>query len=65
MAVWPVGLETSVASVAYGYLFGGGLMLLGALAELLLGVKAEQRSLEDIATPLSARPGPQSGTRVA
>jgi hypothetical protein len=30
-------------------------MLLGALAELILGVKAERRSLEDIATPLSAR----------
>jgi hypothetical protein len=58
LAPWLYGrlIETSVQSIAYGYVFGAGLMLLGALAELLLGVKAEQRSLEDIATPLSARP---------
>ena len=57
MAPWLYGrlIETSAESVAYGYLLGGGLMLLGALAELMLGVKAERRSLEDIATPLSAR----------
>jgi hypothetical protein len=30
-------------------------MLLGALAELVLGVKAEGRSLEQIAAPLSAQ----------
>ena len=30
-------------------------MLLGALAELVLGVKAEGRSLEQLATPLSAQ----------
>jgi hypothetical protein len=29
-------------------------MLVGALVELLLGIKAEGRSLESIATPLSA-----------
>ncbi len=37
-----------------GYLIGGALMLMGAVAELYLGVDAEQRSLEDVATPLSA-----------
>lgn len=58
LAPWLYGrlIEISITSVAYGYLFGGGLMLLGALAEVLLGVKAERRSLEDIATPLSAQP---------
>jgi len=30
------------------------MMLVGALVELFLGVKAEGRSLESIATPLSA-----------
>jgi hypothetical protein len=29
-------------------------MLVGALVELLMGVKAERQSLESIATPLSA-----------
>ena len=57
LAPWLYGrlIETSAQSVAYGYLVGAGLLLLGALVELVLGVKAERRSLEDIATPLSAR----------
>ena len=32
------------------------MMLVGAIVELWLGVKAEGRSLEHIATPLSAQP---------
>jgi MFS family permease len=36
-----------------GYLIGAGVMVLGAIAELLFGVKAERTSLEDIASPLS------------
>ena len=53
---WLYGMliETSVTSVFYGYLFAGGMMLLGALIELWLGVKAEGRPLEQLATPLSA-----------
>lgn len=38
----------------YGYLAGAILMVMGGLAELLLGVKAERESLEMIAKPLSA-----------
>jgi MFS family permease len=57
VAPWLYGrmIETSVTSVYYGYLLGAGLMLLGALAELVLGVKAEGRSLEQLAAPLSAQ----------
>jgi hypothetical protein len=36
-----------------GYLIGAGVMVIGAIAELLFGVKAERTSLEDIANPLS------------
>jgi MFS family permease len=56
-APWLYGMliETSITSVFYGYLLGGGVMLLGAAIELWLGVKAEGRSLEQLATPLSAR----------
>ena len=56
-APWLYGMliETSVTGVFYGYLLGGGLMILGAIIELWLGVKAEGRSLEELATPLSAR----------
>ena len=39
--------------ILWGYLFGGGLMLIAALAELVLGVKAERRPLEEVAPPLS------------
>lgn len=56
VAPWLYGrlIETSAESVFYGYLLGAGMMLAGALVELWLGVKAEGRSLESIATPLSA-----------
>jgi MFS family permease len=37
-----------------GYLIGAGLMMLGGVVALVLGVPAEQKSLEDVATPLSA-----------
>ncbi len=55
IAPWLYGrmIETSVTSIYYGYLLGAGLMLVGAVVELLLGVKAEGRSLEQIAAPLS------------
>ena len=39
--------------IFYGYLLGAGLMLLGALVEAVLGIAAENRSLEDVAAPLS------------
>ena len=56
-APWIYGMmiETSAASVFYGYLLGGGMMLLGAVLELWLGVKAEGHSLEHLAPPLSMR----------
>jgi MFS family permease len=36
-----------------GYLIGAGVMILGGVVALVLGVPAEQKSLEDVATPLS------------
>ncbi len=45
-------------NILWGYLFGGALMLLAAGVELVLGVRAERRPLEDIAPPLSLAPGP-------
>jgi MFS family permease len=57
VAPWLYGklIETSATSVFYGYLLGAGMMLAGALIELWLGVKAEGRSLESIAVPLSTQ----------
>jgi MFS family permease len=37
-----------------GYLIGAGVMMIGGVVALVLGVSAEQKSLEDVATPLSA-----------
>ena len=37
-----------------GYLIAAGVMIGAAVMELILGVRAEQRSLEDVATPLTA-----------
>ncbi len=48
-------IEGGRADVAFGYYLGAGLMIAAGLVELVLGVKAEQRSLEDIATPLTAQ----------
>ena len=41
-------------SLVIGYLVAAGLMVLAALVELALGVRAERRSLEDLAMPLTA-----------
>jgi hypothetical protein len=44
----------SAQRVFLGYLLGAGLMIAGGLMELAFGVSAERKSLEDIATPLTA-----------
>jgi MFS family permease len=43
-----------------GYLLGAGVMIVGGLVAAAIGVSAEGKSLEDVATPLSAR---RPGTR--
>jgi MFS family permease len=49
----------------YGYLLGAGVMIVGGVVAAVLGVSAEGKSLEDVATPLSARnaQGRRPGTR--
>ncbi len=49
-----VGDGTKPTPLFIGYLVGAGLMALGGLVAAFLGVDAERRSLEDIASPLSA-----------
>jgi MFS family permease len=60
--------------VATGFFIGAVVMSVGALAEFLFGVKAEQKQLEDIAEPLTAEgsesdrseteePAPREGER--
>jgi MFS family permease len=42
------------SKVAIGFFIGAVVMAIGGIAELLFGVKAEQRQLEDVAEPLTA-----------
>jgi MFS family permease len=51
---WIIGTGSKTALFA-GYLVGAALMIVGGLTEAKLGVRAERRSLESIAVPLSSR----------
>lgn len=42
--------------ILWGYLLGGGLMILAAIVESFLGVSAERKTLEEVAPPLSLAP---------
>jgi len=43
-----------ITAIAAGYWIGAALMIIGGITELVLGVKAEGQSLENIAKPLTA-----------
>jgi MFS family permease len=51
---WIIGTGSRTALFA-GYLVGAALMIIGGIVEAFLGVDAERKSLEDIATPLSSK----------
>ena len=56
LAPWVFGLlieSGSRSQVLLGYLFGAALMLLAALVTAFVGVAAERKPLEEVATPLS------------
>ena len=50
-----------ISEVATGFFIGAGVMALGGVAELCFGVRSEQRSLEEIAPPLSAEQATEDG----
>ncbi len=47
--------------LAWGYVIGAVIMLVGALVAWFIGVDSERKSLEDIASPLSATKRPEQG----
>lgn len=51
---WIIGTGSRTALLA-GYLVGAALMIIGAIVEAWLGVDAERKSLEHVATPLSCK----------
>jgi hypothetical protein len=56
-----IGTGKFPGSLYAGYLIGAGAMILGGLVAAFLGVAAEGKSLEDVATPLSViRKPPQA-----
>ena len=48
-----IGTGNDPNKLFVGYLIGAGAMILGGIVEIIFGVAAEGRSLEDIASPLS------------
>ncbi len=46
--------DKDITGIAIGYFIGAALMIIGGITEIVLGVKAEGRSLESIAQPLTA-----------
>jgi len=46
-----------ITQIAVGYFIGAALMIIGGIVEIFLGVRAEGRSLESIAQPLTAEDG--------
>jgi Na+/H+-translocating membrane pyrophosphatase len=48
-----------VSDTAIAFVVGAVLMILAGLVEVALGVRAERRSLEDLATPLTVQDGPE------
>jgi MFS family permease len=52
-----IGDGTNRVPLFYGYLLGAAVMAIGGLVAAFIGDSAEGKSLEDIATPLSARRG--------
>jgi MFS family permease len=49
-----IGDGTNHGALTFGYLIGAAVMVVGGLVEAKLGIDAEGKSLEDVATPLSA-----------
>jgi MFS family permease len=54
-----------ITQIAVGYFIGAALMVAGGIAEAVLGVRAEGRSLEDIAKPLTVEDEPDRPTATA
>ena len=66
---WLIGDGQSRTGLFIGYVIGGGIMILGGIIEIVFGINAEGKSLEDVTEPLTAtgsEPAPaQSATSPA
>jgi MFS family permease len=57
--------DKDITAIAIGYFIGAALMVAGGIVEVVLGVKAEGQSLENIAKPLTAEEDADGGQRTA
>jgi MFS family permease len=55
---WLIGDGGNPTALAVGYAIGGAIMVFGGIIELIFGIKAEGKSLEDITKPLTATDTP-------
>jgi MFS family permease len=51
---WLIGDGTNPTALFVGYVIGGGIMVLGGIVELIFGIKAEGKSLEEVTDPLTS-----------
>jgi MFS family permease len=59
---WLIGDGSSRTPLFIGYLIGAGIMVLGGVIEIVFGINAEGKSLEDVTQPLTSSPqAPQTG----
>ena len=50
---WLIGDGTDTTGLFIGYLIGAAIMIIGGVIEIVYGINAEGRSLEDISKPLT------------
>ena len=53
-----IGDGSSRTGLFIGYLVGADIMIIGGIVELLIGINAEGKSLEEVTKPLTAAPAP-------
>ncbi len=53
--------STDTSGVVTAYIIGAAVMAIGGIVEIFLGVRAEQRQLEDIAKPITAEEAEREG----
>jgi hypothetical protein len=53
-----IGDGASTTGLFVGYVIGGGIMIAGGIIEIVFGINAEGKSLEDITKPLTATETP-------
>ena len=56
-----IGDGTSRTGMVWGYVIGGLIMVIGGVVELLFGINAEGKSLEDVTKPLTSAPDDVTG----